>query len=67
MGGEYNVECKKLKNKIKRRWREKGGDDEEAEILVFTRLMLKRVHVSSSRVCFCSCSVISVIMFLPST
>lgn len=46
--------------------RKKGeGVVEKQEDWSFTRLMLKRVHFSSSRVCFCSCSVIRVIMILP--
>lgn len=46
--------------------RKKGeGVVEKQEDWSFTRLMLKRVHFSSSRVCFCSCSVIKVIMILP--
>lgn len=46
--------------------RKKGeGAMEKQEDWSFTRLMLKRVHFSSSRVCFCSCSVIRVIMILP--
>lgn len=65
--GSFNTETGSMQHEVMNKISGKPNGSCGGKLLVFTRLILKHVHFNSSKLCFCSCSVIKVIMILPKT